>query len=235
MATTRTTTTVTATATVTTATVTTTTTKTKPTTTTTTTTTTAAAAAEATTTFSMGSYMPGDAAPQPAKPPVFPPASIPPPAEFLAHLPRDAVASPTALRFPAAWRCGTCAKLHSVLALLAGPSTTTAASSRPGRPQRGGEGEEEDDDDDDDDDDDGDEDDDRRPLCACGRPALQAVYDQFGDLYLFWRDDPAVSDLSVPRMAEEARWRVRAAGADDGWVAGGGGGLGPAASVMEKS
>jgi hypothetical protein len=45
-------------------------------------------------------------------------------------------------------------------------------------------------------------------------PSLQAVYDQFGALYLFWRDDPAVSDLRVPGMAEEARWRV--------WRAGGG-------------
>lgn len=47
---------------------------------------------------------------------------------------------------------------------------------------------------------------------CCATPALQAVYDQFGALYLFWRDDPAVSDLRVPGMAEEARWRVRMAG-----------------------
>ncbi len=47
---------------------------------------------------------------------------------------------------------------------------------------------------------------------CCTTPALQAVYDQSGALFLFWRDDPAVSDLRVPRMAEEARWRVRMAG-----------------------
>lgn len=56
--------------------------------------------------------------------------------------------------------------------------------------------------------------------CVCRRPALQAVYDQLGELYLFWRDDPAVADLGVPRMAEEARWRVRRAGGDGWWVGG---------------
>jgi hypothetical protein len=70
--------------------------------------------------------------------------------------------------------------------------------------------------------------------CACAVPALQAVYDQFGAIYLFWRDDPAVADLSVPRMAEEARWRVWRAGGDGwglvvgglGWEFEGGGGPG---------
>ncbi|KAL2267180.1 hypothetical protein VTJ83DRAFT_4457 [Remersonia thermophila] len=41
-----------------------------------------------------------------------------------------------------------------------------------------------------------------------------AIYDQNGELYLFWRDDPAVSDLSVRSMWEEARWRVWKAGGE---------------------
>ncbi|KAL2133067.1 hypothetical protein VTI74DRAFT_2971 [Chaetomium olivicolor] len=50
--------------------------------------------------------------------------------------------------------------------------------------------------------------------CDCLAPSLQAVYDQFGDIYLFWRDDPAVANLRDPEQAREARWRV--------WRAGGG-------------
>ncbi|KAL2176931.1 uncharacterized protein P884DRAFT_300333 [Thermothelomyces heterothallicus CBS 202.75] len=186
----------------------------------------------------MTSYMPtvtADATPQPAKSALLPPTSIPPPSEFLAHLPQEAVSSPTALRFPAAWRCGTCANLHSVLVLLAGPTTTTSAAAAAGHLGRRRGEEDEEEEDDDDDEDEGKEGSHHRhrndhhhhhhhhhhnrQLCPCGRPALQAVYDQFGELYLFWRDDPAVSDLSVPRMAEEARWRVRTAGAD-GWFGG---------------
>jgi hypothetical protein len=63
-------------------------------------------------------------------------------------------------------------------------------------------------------------------------PALQAVYDQFGAIYLFWRDDPAVADLSVPWMAEEARWRVWRAGGD-GWNLFGGLGWGPDSEGLE--
>ncbi|KAL2169062.1 hypothetical protein VTG60DRAFT_6484 [Thermothelomyces hinnuleus] len=211
------------------------------TTTTATTTTTTTTTTEAKTTITMVSYMPtvtADATPQPAKSALLPPTSIPPPSEFLAHLPQEAVSSPTALRFPAAWRCGTCANLHSVLALLAGPTTTTARAAAAAAAAAGHSGRrrgEEEVDDDDDDDDEGkegshhhlrnDHHHHNQQLCPCGRPALQAVYDQFGELYLFWRDDPAVSDLSVPRMAEEARWRVRTAGAD-GWFGGGAGGGG---------
>ncbi|KAL2153554.1 hypothetical protein VTH82DRAFT_4709 [Thermothelomyces myriococcoides] len=178
-------------------------------------------AAEAKTAFTMASYMPPDATPQPAKSGgSLPPTSIQPPSELLADLPREAVCLPTALRFPAIWRCGTCTGLHSVLALLTGTMTAAAAGSAAPGCRR----EEEDDDDDDEKKEEGGSDS-ADSLCPCGRPALQAVYDQFGDLFLFWRDDPAVSDLSVPRMAEEARWRVRTAGAE-GWLFGDLGGLG---------
>ncbi|KAK4044156.1 hypothetical protein C8A01DRAFT_31758 [Parachaetomium inaequale] len=136
----------------------------------------------------------------------FPPTSIPPSQSHHTSLP-SAFIAPTALRFPATWRCGTCAALHSVLALMTPSSSPTTPSESA---QEDGEASEE-----------------QRPgYCPCLRPCLQAVYDQFGELYLFWRDDPAVSDLRVPRMADEARWRVWRAGGD-GWgvVLGGAGDL----------
>jgi hypothetical protein len=50
---------------------------------------------------------------------------------------------------------------------------------------------------------------------CCGSPALRAVYDQFGRIFLYWRDrDPAVSDLRDPGQVLEAAERV--------WRAGGG-------------
>lgn len=52
----------------------------------------------------------------------------------------------------------------------------------------------------------------KRVICACGHPILQAVYDQFGDLFLFWRDDPAIHDLRDPDMVQEAAWRLWEAG-----------------------
>ncbi len=91
----------------------------------------------------------------------------------------------SSLPLPTTWRCGTCTALHPVQTLLHLP---------PPPPQEELEH--------------------NSHNTCCSTPALQAVYDQFGALYLFWRDDPAVSDLRVPRMAEEARWRV--------WMAGGG-------------
>lgn len=48
--------------------------------------------------------------------------------------------------------------------------------------------------------------------CDCGEPTLQAVYDQFGDLFLFWREDPAIHDLKDPVKAEEAARRLWQAG-----------------------
>ncbi|OIW28251.1 hypothetical protein CONLIGDRAFT_370492 [Coniochaeta ligniaria NRRL 30616] len=57
----------------------------------------------------------------------------------------------------------------------------------------------------------------RKPDCACGRPTLQAVYDQFGDLFLFWQDDPGVRDLRDRAKVEEAARRLWAAGGDR-WV-----------------
>ncbi|KAK3294426.1 uncharacterized protein B0H64DRAFT_443504 [Chaetomium fimeti] len=152
----------------------------------------------------------------------FPPASIPPPplSTLLAHLPQGGgggggalLPSPTSLRLPTTWRCGTCGTLHSVPELMATAPTATAGRSDSGSGS---------------DTDDEDRDRDRETgggvvRCVCRRPALQAVYDQLGELYLFWRDDPAVADLSVPRMAEEARWRVRTAGGDGWWVGGAGG------------
>ena len=53
-----------------------------------------------------------------------------------------------------------------------------------------------------------------RVACACGQPSLQAVYDQFGRLFLFWRDDPAVYDLRDPAKCQEAAWRVWEAGGE---------------------
>lgn len=50
--------------------------------------------------------------------------------------------------------------------------------------------------------------------CICGQPALQAVYDQFGDLFLYWPDDVAVKDLTNRRKAEEAARRLWLAGGD---------------------
>ncbi|KAK4125760.1 hypothetical protein N657DRAFT_678814 [Parathielavia appendiculata] len=109
----------------------------------------------------------------------LPPTSIPRP--FNTYLPEE-YTSPTALRLPTTWRCGTCTSLRPVLSLLSTTTTTITTDSS--------------------------------CCCCCALPSLQAVYDQFGALYLFWRDDPAVSDLRVPSMLEEARWRV--------WRAGGG-------------
>ncbi|KAL2192425.1 hypothetical protein P885DRAFT_64912 [Corynascus similis CBS 632.67] len=140
-----------------------------------------------------------DTIPQPAKLTTLPPVSISLPFNFLAHLPQEIITSPTALRFPAAWRCGTCMTLHSIRTLMTTTKLTTARTRESA--------------------DKADEVDNCPCPCPCRRPALQAVYDQFGELYLFWRDDPAVSDLSVPHMADEARRRVRVAGgegADEG-------------------
>ncbi|KAK0721662.1 hypothetical protein B0T26DRAFT_190330 [Lasiosphaeria miniovina] len=49
-------------------------------------------------------------------------------------------------------------------------------------------------------------------VCHCEAPTLQAVYDQFGNIFLYWRDDPAVYDLSHPSKVQEAAWRVWEAG-----------------------
>jgi hypothetical protein len=54
--------------------------------------------------------------------------------------------------------------------------------------------------------------------CKCGSPTLQAIYDQFGRIFLFWRDDPAVYDLVDPAKVQEAAWRVWEAGAEP-WLA----------------
>lgn len=54
----------------------------------------------------------------------------------------------------------------------------------------------------------------KRVSCACGLPGLRAVYDQFGDIFLLWRDDPAVHDLTCAEKVQEAAWRL--------WEAGGG-------------
>ncbi|KAK3900211.1 hypothetical protein C8A05DRAFT_45898 [Staphylotrichum tortipilum] len=128
------------------------------------------------------------------QPSPFPPTTIPLP------FPSPLAHHHHRLPIPTTWRCGTCHALHPVTTLLSPPASppTTPA---------------------------GNDDDAANPIlshCACAAPALQAVYDQFGALYLFWRDDPAVSDLRVPRMAEEARWRVRQAGGwGMGWIEGG--------------
>ncbi|KAK3687562.1 hypothetical protein B0T22DRAFT_131993 [Podospora appendiculata] len=50
--------------------------------------------------------------------------------------------------------------------------------------------------------------------CKCQNPTLQAVYDQFGSIFLYWRDDPAVHDLTDPVKVREAAWRVWTAGSE---------------------
>ncbi|KAK3306689.1 uncharacterized protein B0T15DRAFT_510041 [Chaetomium strumarium] len=102
----------------------------------------------------------------------LPPSYLEPPSHLTASLPVQ-ITSPHALRFPAAWRCGTCGAANAVLELM-------KAS--------------------------------RAAVCECAMPSLQAVYDQFGDIYLYWRDDPAVADLRDPAMVQEARRRVWEAG-----------------------
>jgi len=54
----------------------------------------------------------------------------------------------------------------------------------------------------------------REVSCPCGSPTLQAVYDQFGRLFLFWRDDPDVFDMKDPAKVQEAAWRIWEAGGE---------------------
>lgn len=59
---------------------------------------------------------------------------------------------------------------------------------------------------------------------CCERPTLQAVYDQHGRIFLYWRNDPAIADLRDPAHVREAAGRVAeaagcGAGADGaGWL-----------------
>ncbi|KAK4170070.1 hypothetical protein QBC43DRAFT_307094 [Cladorrhinum sp. PSN259] len=48
---------------------------------------------------------------------------------------------------------------------------------------------------------------------GCDKPTLEAVYDQFGRIFLYWRQDPSVYDLSEKGNVREAAWRVWEAGA----------------------
>lgn len=50
--------------------------------------------------------------------------------------------------------------------------------------------------------------------CGCGKPTLQAVYDQFGRIFLYWRDDEAVYDLMDRGKLQEAAWRIWEAGSE---------------------
>ncbi|KAK0636993.1 hypothetical protein B0T17DRAFT_96260 [Bombardia bombarda] len=50
--------------------------------------------------------------------------------------------------------------------------------------------------------------------CGCEKPTLQAIYDQFGRIFLFWRDDPSVYDLTDAAKVQEAAWRVWEAGSE---------------------
>jgi len=50
--------------------------------------------------------------------------------------------------------------------------------------------------------------------CKCDNPTLQAIYDQFGRIFLYWRDDPAVYDLKDPVKLQEAAYRVWEAGSE---------------------
>ncbi|KAK4213695.1 hypothetical protein QBC37DRAFT_169688 [Rhypophila decipiens] len=50
--------------------------------------------------------------------------------------------------------------------------------------------------------------------CPCEQPSLQAVYDQHGRIFLYWRDDPAVYDLTDTAKVQEAAWRIWEAGSE---------------------
>lgn len=50
--------------------------------------------------------------------------------------------------------------------------------------------------------------------CKCEKPTLRAIYDQFGRIFLYFRNDPAVDDLTDPAKVQEAAWRVWEAGAE---------------------
>lgn len=50
--------------------------------------------------------------------------------------------------------------------------------------------------------------------CPCEQPRLQAVYDQHGRIFLYWRDDPAVNDLTDKEKVQEAAWRIWEAGSE---------------------
>jgi len=54
--------------------------------------------------------------------------------------------------------------------------------------------------------------------CECDNPTLQTVYDQFGRIFLYWREDPDVYDLRDPIKVQEAAWRVWEAGSEP-WLA----------------
>ncbi len=49
--------------------------------------------------------------------------------------------------------------------------------------------------------------------CECENPRLQTVYDQYGRIYLYWRNEDAILDLRDPAQVEEASWRMMGAGA----------------------
>lgn len=51
-------------------------------------------------------------------------------------------------------------------------------------------------------------------FCPCEQPRLQAVYDQHGRIFLYWRDDPAVYDLTEKANVQEAAWRIWEAGSE---------------------
>ncbi|KAL2121103.1 hypothetical protein VTJ04DRAFT_5130 [Mycothermus thermophilus] len=129
-------------------------------------------------------------------------SSSPTSTTFPDDLPTTTTTTPS-LRLPTTWRCGACARFNSTLDLLLA-NTSEPPSEKPTPAQDstvptdadGGD----------------DSTKGKDSYYCCSAPSLQAIYDQHGEIYLFWRDDPAVSDLRVPSMAEEARWRVLEAG-----------------------
>ncbi|KAB5545905.1 hypothetical protein GE09DRAFT_1224853 [Coniochaeta sp. 2T2.1] len=52
----------------------------------------------------------------------------------------------------------------------------------------------------------------RDVTCRCDKPALQAVWDQFGDLFLWWEKDEEIYDLTDGKKVEEAARRLWEAG-----------------------
>jgi len=128
--------------------------------------------------------------------PIFPETLRAPPS-FITPTPRRDVASapndmffPTPHAFPVNWLCSTCGATHSVLEILTHDADSDSGEVSPASGVN----------------------------CACDNPTLQAVYDQHGQIFLYWRNDPAILDLRDPARVREAAWRVGQACGGGDWL-----------------
>ncbi|KXX75762.1 hypothetical protein MMYC01_207808 [Madurella mycetomatis] len=146
---------------------------------------------------------------KPIAPSPYPPSHITPTSPFLPHNRHCPIGSPQPAAEPAepcaclphyslpvSWLCGTCGAANSVLEMLL--QTQQHQQQQPQQQRRIAS---------------------ERcassTCCCCERPSLRAVYDQFGRIFLCWRDDdPAVSDLRDSDKVREAARRM--------WQVGGG-------------